>query len=171
MIRNSSRAKHAYVVVRRHEVAAAARWLLSEFDAADFVTLITDTPEERAELSSNAQALGKLFQKMGKRRRDGEVFDARVPRDLAEWFGAFSQWGPCAFYGAQWWRVAAACAAAVDRTVGRKRLNHVQLANRAGGLIPWDDRHIRRLKARVRSDERFEEILRRSGGSIIGGAS
>lgn len=168
MIRNSNRAKHAYVRVRRHEVAVAARWLLSEFDAADFVTLITDTPEERAELTSNAQALGKLFQKMGRRQRDGEVFDARVPRDLAEWFGAFSQCGHCAFYSAQWWRVAAACAEAVDRTAGRKRLNRVQLENRAAGLIPWDERHIRRLKARVRDDDQFDELLRRRGGSIIG---
>ncbi|KUY52383.1 hypothetical protein [Burkholderia sp. RF2-non_BP3] len=171
MIRTTSRAKLAYVSAHRSEFAAAAHWLLHEFDPANFVTLLTDTPEERAKLTSNAQALGKLFQKKGKRRRDRDVFEARVPRDLAEWFGGFSGWGQVAFRVARWWQVAVACAEAANRSVGAKRLDRVQLANRANGLIPREERHQRRLRVRDRNERDKEQWLRehlkRNNGSIL----
>jgi hypothetical protein len=61
---------YAYVTAHRGDVAAAARWLLHEFDPAAFaaVCLINDTPEYRAELAANAERLGKIFQKMANKR-------------------------------------------------------------------------------------------------------
>lgn len=152
--------------VHRRDVAAAAHWLLNEFDPADFVSLITDTPEYRAELTANAQALGKLFQKMARRKRSGDEFEARIPRDLARWFGGLP------VTPIRWHRrnLAVACHAAASGRAGPKRLNPVHALNRAARGSD-NERHKRRLRATIRRDREFDELMQRLGDSIIGGAS
>lgn len=170
MIRATSRSKHAYVQTSRREVAAAAHWLLNEFDAADFASLclITDTPEERAELAANAQKLGKLFLKMG--RRQGDAFEARIPRGLASWFGdlGLGMRTPSGRRGV-WLRLSSACSAATRRHAGTKRLDTALALTRAQRGSD-NERHKRRLNATMRRDRKFDELMERLGGSIIGGA-
>ncbi|SDQ29065.1 hypothetical protein [Paraburkholderia tuberum] len=161
--------KHAYVTTHRGDVAAAARWLLHEFDPAAFaaVCLINDTPEYRAELAANAERLGKLFQKMAKRQRSGDEFEARIPRDLARWFGGL-------LTPIRWHRhnLTVACHAAANSRSGRPRPDKIRALHRVT-LVGMDERYERRLRARIRQDREVDELVERlvaNGGSIIGGA-
>ena len=159
-------AKWAYITVSRIDLADAARWLLHEFDGSHYVTLLSIVTAEDEQ--AKAVQLGKLFKKQSLRQRPTDVFEARVLRDLAAWFGTFC-WRPgsrLAAYRAGWW-ISRACADSASKRTGPKRMRDTELKARAGGAVPREERHTRRLKSRVEIDLRTKEYIRRNGGRLL----
>lgn len=161
-------AKSAYVWVSREGVADAARWLLHEFNANDYVTMLSDTgPDEER---NRAMDLGKLFDKQSRRKRAQGQFEIRLPRDLAEWFGYF-----CCRPGSRLtanraaWQVSNACMLSSFRRRGPPRLKGRGITARIDGNL-GDERHQRRLRRRLKGDRELEELIRRNGGSLLGGS-
>lgn len=160
-------ARSAYVDVSRKGVADAARWLLYEFNANDYITLLSDsTPDSE---QSKAMKLGKKFNNSAKRKRTQDEFEIRLPRDLAEWFGYFCcRPGSSLMPFRAGWEVSRACMKASRTRRGSRRLEDKALADRASNAVPREERHRKRLQARIRANKQFDEMLRRNGGSLWG---
>jgi len=160
-------AKWAYVDVDRKGVKDAAAWLRDEFRAPDYVTMLSDT--DSAELRDRAIKLGNLFAKQATRKRSQEAFQIRLPRDLAEWFGYF-----CCRPGSglmpfrAGWQVSRACMRASRARTGPPRLGGKPLVDRALNVVNREERHRKRLQVRIKENQRFDEMLRRNGGSVLG---
>jgi hypothetical protein len=162
-----AKTKFARVDARRSDVAAAAHWLLNEFDAAAFSSaILTNEPPEY--YAANAKELGKLFLKKG-RRRGADPFQMPIPRDLAAWFGVLGAEMLFLRQGTHLLPLASACSAATSKRAGGKRVDLAEKLERAK-CGSDNERNRRRLKKEDREEKTFREAIRRGGGSIIGAA-